>query len=108
MTLFKLIVFSDCIEGREDEYNDWYNGIHLNDALTLPGFKSAQRFRTGRMDRDAPCGFAAIYDIEAESIEDAISSARSAEKFKTTDAIDLTTAYAIPLIPITTVRRPLA
>lgn len=108
MPLFKLIVFSNPVKGKEDEYNDWYNNVHLNDALTLPGFKSAQRFKTDRMDRDAPCGFAAIYDIEAESIEDAIASARSAEKFQTTDAIDLTTAYAIPLVPITTVRRPLA
>lgn len=104
MPQFKLIVFSDPVKGREDDYHEWYNDTHLRDILTLPGFRTAQRFQTRRMERDAPCGFAAIYDIEAESIDAAIAVARSSETFPTTDAIDLTTVYAIPLVPITPVR----
>jgi hypothetical protein len=101
---FKLIVFSDPLPGRDDEYNDWYDNTHLADALTLPGFKSAQRFKTGDMDRDAPCRYAAIYEVEAASLDEAVATARSAERFPMTDAIDLSTAYPIPLTPLGPVR----
>lgn len=39
-----LVVYSNPVDGREDEYNDWYNRIHLPDVLKVPGFVSAQRF----------------------------------------------------------------
>jgi len=68
MPMFKLLVISDAVKGREDECNDWYNTTRLADALALPGFKSAQRFMTGRYDKDAPCGFTALCDVEADSL----------------------------------------
>lgn len=67
MAHYKLVVFSDPIEGREQEYNDWYNKQHLQDVVAVPGFVAAQRFRlkelTGGTFRHR---YLAIYDIEAE------------------------------------------
>jgi hypothetical protein len=46
MTQKKLFfAFSNAVEGREDEYNDWYNNTHIPEILTISRFKSAQRFK---------------------------------------------------------------
>lgn len=39
-----LVVQSNPAPGREPEYNEWYNGRHLSDVLSFPGFVAAQRF----------------------------------------------------------------
>ena len=39
-----ILVFSNPVEGREDEYNDWYDGVHLADVARVPGVRSASRF----------------------------------------------------------------
>ena len=40
-----MVVLTRPIEGREDEFNEWYNDQHLDDVLAIPGFTAAQRFR---------------------------------------------------------------
>jgi hypothetical protein len=30
---------------REGEYNDWYDRVHLNDVLSIPGVVAASRYR---------------------------------------------------------------
>jgi hypothetical protein len=45
MTSYKFVVMTDPVEGREDEYNRWYNEVHLQDVVSVPGFVSAQRFK---------------------------------------------------------------
>jgi hypothetical protein len=42
---FELIVFSNPESSREDEYNRWYDTIHIPDVLHVPGFISGQRFK---------------------------------------------------------------
>ena len=39
------MVFANGVEGREEEFNTWYETVHLAEVLTLPGFVSAQRFQ---------------------------------------------------------------
>ena len=38
------LVFSNPVEGREDEFNEWYDNVHLRDVLATPGMVSAQRY----------------------------------------------------------------
>src|SRR4051812_5666782 len=45
MPRFKFLAFTNPVEGREDEYNEWYTNTHLADLLRVPGLMSAQRFR---------------------------------------------------------------
>lgn len=45
MAVHRLIVFSAPTPGKEDEYNDWYNNVHLAEVIEIPGFVAAQRFR---------------------------------------------------------------
>ncbi len=38
------LVFSNAVEGRDDEFNDWYDNVHVPDLLGIPGVLSAQRY----------------------------------------------------------------
>lgn len=38
------LVFSNPAEGREQEFNEWYDNVHVPDVLSMPGMLSAQRF----------------------------------------------------------------
>jgi hypothetical protein len=53
----------------EDEFNAWYDA-HLPEILSIPGFRSAQRYRLDPVvvDDDAPVRyrFMALYEIEGD------------------------------------------
>lgn len=38
------LVFSNPVEGRDDEFNEWYDNVHVPEILAIPGIVSAQRF----------------------------------------------------------------
>jgi hypothetical protein len=44
MDRYAILVFSNPVEGREDEYNEWYDGTHLGDVVRVPGVVSAARY----------------------------------------------------------------
>lgn len=41
---FIQIVFSNPTPGKEHEFNEWYDNVHLPELLAIPGFVSAQRY----------------------------------------------------------------
>jgi len=49
---------------QEDEYNDWYNNVHLKEVLTVDGFVSARRFKT--VNDDGGSQYVAIYEIDGD------------------------------------------
>ncbi len=54
-----------------DEYNDWYDNVHLDDVLAVPGVLSAARYRLSDEQfpaDDAPAPYVAIYEIEADDL----------------------------------------
>jgi uncharacterized OB-fold protein len=64
-----LLVESNSVSGREDEYNDWYSNQHLADLLTIPGFEAAQRFVLSPEKRfpdspDHPYRYLALYEFD--------------------------------------------
>ena len=38
------LVFSNPVEGKEDQYNEWYDNVHLADVMRIPGVVSAARY----------------------------------------------------------------
>lgn len=60
-----LVVRTAPADGRESEYNDWYDDTHLIDILKLAGFSSARRFRTVSGDN---LPYLALYEVEAEDL----------------------------------------
>ena len=76
-----LVALTNAADGRDDEFNDWYNNQHLGDVLQIPGFVSAQRFKLGAAQRMAspPYKYLTLYEIETDNIQETMSalSARS-------------------------------
>jgi len=93
MSRFLFVVFTAPKEGREDEYNEWYDGRHLNDTLGVPGIISGERFVLA--DVDAPGTelpkYLALYEIETEDIAEiprALAEARVSGQMPSSDALD--------------------
>jgi hypothetical protein len=63
MTAYTLVVMSNPVEGREDEYNEWYTGRHLADVLNIPGFTGAQRFKIEE-GFEGSHAYMALYEME--------------------------------------------
>jgi hypothetical protein len=72
-----LLILTNTVEGREDEFNDWYNG-HVMDILALDGFSAAQRFVLADVaDPEIgppPYRYLALYEIEDERLPQARDS----------------------------------
>ena len=59
--------------GRDQEYNDWYNNVHLVDVLKVAGFNAAARYK--KVDAEAdPQPYLAIYEVEADDLQGAFAA----------------------------------
>ncbi len=93
-----LIALSRPVEGREAEYNDWYQNVHLAQMVALPGFVSAQRFRVSRSlgARDV-FPYLALYEIDTDDIDASVRAIETSPESGTlliADSIDRQAAYA--------------
>ncbi|WP_173933959.1 DUF4286 family protein [Chelativorans sp. Marseille-P2723] len=66
-----MVVMTNPVEGREEEYNEWYDNQHLADVLKIPGIVSAERFELSasqRSDPPYPFSYLALYWIETDDL----------------------------------------
>ena len=73
MPKYQMIVLSNAVAGREDEYNKWYTEVHVPDVLKVPGVVAAQRYRLAQSQRGSKPSqwqYAAIYDIDAPDLKE--------------------------------------
>ncbi|HEY3695824.1 hypothetical protein [Phenylobacterium sp.] len=104
MPQYKLVVMSNPMEGREDEYNKWYNEHHLGAVLDIDDYTAAQRFRI--VDGfESSHRYMALYDAESVDTETAMAkiSQRVAEgRMPISDALDLRTSVTFyePITPL--------
>ena len=65
---FTFLVMTNSVEGRDDEFNDWYDNTHIPDLLRVPGIAAAQRFRLLPMQRTPhqPWKYLCLYECDAE------------------------------------------
>ncbi|MET7402059.1 DUF4286 family protein [Dactylosporangium sp. NPDC005572] len=68
-----LVVRTNPVDGREDEYNEWYTNKHVPDILALPGFVAARRYVLAEPDETAEFRYLAIYEVEG-SVADALGA----------------------------------
>jgi hypothetical protein len=59
-----LIVRSNVVPALEEEYNRWYNEVHLRDMLNVPGVLTARRY-VSLIDEPK---YAAVYELEDENV----------------------------------------
>jgi hypothetical protein len=74
---YKLVVFTNAVEGKDEEFNDWYQNTHLQQVVSIKTFVQAQRFRfhTNIVPGGANSSrYMAIYDIETDDIGAALAA----------------------------------
>jgi hypothetical protein len=60
-----MLVFSNPIEGKEAEFNAWYEGTHIPEMLGTPGVVAAQRYETAQVEGipTPPQKYLAVYEL---------------------------------------------
>lgn len=97
MAKFKLVALSTPVAGKEDEFHDWYQNIHLPQIVSMPGGVGAQRYQlVAKLMGSDPNQYLAIYDIEIDdpmAFLGAVGQASAAGKLTQTEANDMGTVY---------------
>lgn len=76
MTSHRMLVFSNAAEGRDQDFNDWYEGHHIPEIVgSAAGFTAAQRYRCSPDQRssaiECPWEYLAIYELEIDDVTEA-------------------------------------
>ena len=67
MGKYVMVVQSRAKEGRDEEYNRWYDTSHLADVCAIPGVKSGRRLEATPIQiGQAGLRYLSIYEIEAD------------------------------------------
>lgn len=87
---YHVLIFLDAVDGKEAEFHDWYENVHLDDVLRTAGFRAAQRFGYGTgVGAPAPTSHLAIYETEGESHEEVLNRLNSTrDQRPLSDSID--------------------
>ncbi len=94
MTRHKLVVFTNPVEGREEEFDDWYMNTHMPDVMRVPGFVSGQRYAWSHAQaRQYPQSwrYMTILEIETEDLQgtlDDLLSRAGTPAMRMCDALD--------------------
>jgi hypothetical protein len=97
MGKYTLVVFTNPVEGREDDYNEWYDNQHLGDVIAAAGFDRAERLRL--TDIGTPSAglhrYVAFYQVETDdpaSTFKGLLAAAGTDAMPISDALDLASA----------------
>jgi hypothetical protein len=106
MARHTFVVLTNAVEGKDEEFNDWYNNRHLSDILATKGFVAAQRFRLAEMDpeQDFPHRYLALYEVETDDLDktnQAMMEAANGGGMFISPALNLGNAVAKYFTPIT-------
>src|SRR4051812_777147 len=72
-----MVVGSNPVDPASDAaFNAWYTDTHLDDVLKVAGFESARRYKLSDVrpmagTEASPFGYLAVYEVEADDLEQA-------------------------------------
>jgi len=72
MSRHVLLVFTNPTPGDDEEFNRWYDEVHLKEVLETPGFVAAERFDLSDAqmdDAEHAHRYLSIYEIEGDPAE---------------------------------------
>jgi hypothetical protein len=98
MSSYILVVYTSPVDGREDEYNAWYDDVHLGEFASLPGVVSGRRYQ---VHGDGKPVYAAIYELTSppDEVFSAMNKAVRDGTLHMSDALDPASAKIETLIP---------
>lgn len=95
------LVFTQPVDGQEEEYNEWYDVIHLGDVVQIPGVSSAQRYEIAEPEPVAGRTVhrhLAIYEIDGDPgrVLDEMRTRFGTDRMRACPALDVpATAMAV-------------
>jgi hypothetical protein len=104
---YKLLVLTNAVKGRDEEFNQWYDNQHIPDALDVPGYVTAQRFRLADVQMagasDSRWHYLAIYEIQTDDLKATMNESMSRAgtgRMPQSDAADHASSTILAAIPI--------
>lgn len=97
---YEFFVLTNPTEGREQEFNRWYDEVHVPDVLKVPGFTSAKRFKAAKGQdggKQPHWSYAAIYKIVTDDLPETLKAMHDragTPDMIMSEAIDLDGVYA--------------
>ncbi len=90
MATYHVLIFTNPVEGRDDEFHEWYENTHLDDVLATAGFTAAKRYGLEMgIGLDMPNSHLAIYEGEGDSAEEVMHRLNSTrDQRDMSDSID--------------------
>jgi len=92
MASYVMVVQSRAKVGRDAEYNDWYDRIHLADICAIPGIKSGRRFEATPIAIGAPgLPYLSIFEVETDdlkSVMEEMGKRAASGVIRSSDALD--------------------
>jgi len=85
----KMLVFTNALDGCDEEFNRWYDEIHLPEVLALPVFTGAQRLRLAdaQMFPEQRFRYLAIYEYQGSGAIALETLTGAAGSFRMTDTM---------------------
>ncbi len=89
-----LIVYTNPVSPEcEDDYNDWYNNVHLPEILGAEGFVAASRYRLADVSVEGMTTpehrYVAVYELDTEDLQGALDRLmKSAGEFHMSESLD--------------------
>jgi hypothetical protein len=105
MAKFMVLAFTNPIEGKEDEYNDYYDNVAMPVYRGVPNTKVLGRYKALDMKSyefamDNQWKYVSLYEIEADNIDDHfkevwayIEKAKAEGRYQFNEFIDKSTAF---------------
>jgi hypothetical protein len=76
-----VLVLAEPREGQEEEFNRYYEDVHLDEVLETTGWKLAQRFKlVDQAGKECPQPYLAFYETEADPDKSAIEIMNETKK----------------------------
>lgn len=104
------LVFSNPVDGREREFDEWYDNVHIRDVLATPGMVSARRYTLHETPLNETMGalshrYLVVYEMadDPAAVMGRIREAVASGQMKMHDALDLSsvqTSYWAPYGPL--------
>jgi len=107
MAKHTFVVLTNPVEGRDHDYNEWYNNQHIPDVVSVPGIVAAQRFRLNDFQMPGPAAqwkYLAIYEIDTDDVKatfDDLASRAGTDRMVLGDALDTNNVATFLFTPIT-------
>ena len=105
MPKYTFLVLTNATDGKDAEFNDWYDNVHLGDVLKIPGYKAAQRFKLSDQAGAEASNwrYMSLYEVEAASADEAranLNAAGASGAMPVSDTLHKDSVFALFFEPI--------